>query len=117
MVKRPRASKLVWVSAPVRFADDEIPLPVGPEKTFNVRHEAYDIGPTGLYSSRVSYISAIASPSKPSRMPPEPDIIWNSALPLLDDYSSMDPGYLDYIEETTGLLPKRRRTAGVCFFF
>jgi hypothetical protein len=118
MVKRPRTSKFLWVSAPVHFADDENPLTVEPEKTFNVRYQAFNARPTGSYSSRVSYMPAIASPSKPSRIPPEPDILWNSVLPalsVLDDCSSMDAGYVDYIEEATGLLPRRRRTAGVSF--
>jgi hypothetical protein len=116
MVKRVKTSKLIWVSPAIDFAEDESPH-ARREKIFNVRHQTFDIRPTGSSSSRVSYLSAIASPRKPTNVS-DLEIMWNSAhhpLSALDDYSTMDPDYVNYIEDTTGLPPKRRRTAGVSF--
>jgi hypothetical protein len=115
MVKRSKAG-LVWVSNAVHFADEH--ESIGPEQSINVRHKTFDVGPAGSCTTRVSYISTAASPSKPSKLQSDDNIAWNtaplSAISALDEYSSMDAGYVNYIEEVTGLLPKRKRTAGVC---
>jgi hypothetical protein len=114
MVKRTKLPKRIWASGAVNFTDDGESSPIGPERTVNVRHQTFNVGSAGSYTTRVSYMSAVASPLKKQ---PNDNIAWNPpavpAISALDEYSSMDPSYVDYVEEVTGSLPKRKRTAGV----
>ena len=118
-MKRTKNSNAKWASAPKSFPDgDTNDLPPPPK--IKLRHQSFNVAASGSLTSRVSYVHANSSPKKPSPMVGFAEINWNldppPKEPSVEEFPWMDPAYIHHIEDSTGLPPKRKRTAGVCDF-
>jgi hypothetical protein len=114
--KRRAPSSLDWT--PVADSDELPPLP-----NIHIRHTHLNLDPTGSSTSRTSYISAPASPSKTSNVASSQDTHdsynWNTEpAPLeinYENYPFLDPAYQHHLDDSGPDPPQRRkRTPEAC---
>ena len=84
-----------------------------PNPDIRIKHTRFDLEESGASSSRTTYISAPASPTK-SAPPVYDDFTWNDEPPPLElniaNYPFLDPAYQHFLDINEPGPPRRKRT-------